>query len=227
MLLAMKLLLLEDNIQLAESLGEYLEGMGCAVDYAYTAKSCINLVENNPYDALILDITMPGMNGLDACKVIRQQLQVATPLLFLTARDTLEDKLIGFDAGCDDYLVKPFAPQELFVRLKAQEARGPRRDIGIQTVGDLQINHPLRAVIRAGNTIVLAETQFTILKLLINATPNLVSKEAIEAAIWGNDPPQSDALRTHLYRLRNLLDKPFDKPMIATVHGKGYRLDIQ
>ncbi|WJG09905.1 response regulator transcription factor [Aliiglaciecola sp. LCG003] len=221
----MKILLLEDNVQLAESLGEYLEGVGCELDYAYNAKSCVKLVEQNQYDALVLDISMPGMTGLQACEEIRQRLQVATPLLFLTARDSLEDKLIGFNTGCDDYLVKPFAPEELHCRLKALEARGPRRDIGMQTFGVLTINHVHQSVEREGITIQLHATQFNLLKQLIKASPNVVSRETLEHAVWGDDLPESDALRTHMYRLRNTLDRPFKTPLITTVHGKGYRLE--
>jgi DNA-binding response OmpR family regulator len=154
----MQILLLEDNIQLAESLGEFLEGIGCSVDYAHNGKMCLNLVENNHYDALVLDITMPGMTGLNVCVEIRQRLHIATPLIFLTARDTLEDKLVGFNAGCDDYLVKPFAPEELFVRLKALEARGPRRDVGVQVYGDIDINHGAFSVARQGSAIKLHQT---------------------------------------------------------------------
>jgi DNA-binding response OmpR family regulator len=222
---AMQILLLEDNVQLAESLGEYLEEVGCVVDYAHNAKMCVHLVEQNYYDALVLDISMPGMTGLDACEEIRQRLNVPTPLIFLTARDTLEDKILGFNTGCDDYLVKPFAPEELFVRLKALDARGPRRDLGNQHYGDIEINYSALSIVRQGNTIQLHNIQFKILKLLIKASPNIVSREAIEKAVWGDDMPDSDVLRTHMYRLRNSIDKPFKKPVIFTVHGKGYRFE--
>lgn len=221
----MKILLLEDNIQLAESLGEYLEGMGCFVDYADNAKLCVNLVAQNTYDALVLDISMPGMTGLDACAQIRNDLNVATPLIFLTARDTLEDKLLGFNMGCDDYVVKPFAPEELYARLKALAARGPRRDVGNHQYGELEIDYSALMVTRQGVPISLHSTQFRILTLLIKASPHVVSKEAIETAIWGNDIPDSDALRTHMYRLRNLIDKPFSTPVIVTVHGVGYKFE--
>jgi len=222
----MKILLLDDNVQLAESLGEFLEGMGCAVDYAYNAKMCIDLVAENDYDALILDISMPGRNGLDACTDIRNRLDKATPIIFLTARDTLEDKLLGFNTGCDDYVVKPFAPEELFVRLKALHARGPRRDLGKQRYGDIEISYAGQRVVRQGCVVNLHNTQFKILTLLIKESPNVVSKEAIEKAIWGDELPESDALRTHMYRLRNLIDKPFKKRVIQTVHGKGYRFGL-
>jgi len=222
----MKILLLEDNIQLAESIGEYLEGRGCYLDYAHTAASCLTLVEQNQYDVLILDIAMPGMSGLEACEKIRHHLQVSTPIIFLTARDTLEDKLLGYQSGGDDYLIKPFAPEELFCRLESLTARGPRRDLGIEKLGPLEVNYASRIVIREGKTIPLHQTQITILKLLIQNHPNIVSKDTIERTLWGDNPPDSDALRSHMFRLRSLLDKPFDKPLITTIHGKGYRLTL-
>ena len=221
----MKLLLLEDNLSLASSLGEYLEALNCCVDYAYSGRSCLELVSLNQYEVLILDIAMPGIDGLEVCRKIRQELQIATPILFLTARDTIEDKITGFESGCDDYLVKPFAPEELFYRLKSLNARGPRRDVGSQPVGDLTIDYSRNTATRLGHVIPLQETQFHILKLLAKSSPGVVSRETLETAIWGDDLPQSDSLRTHIYRLRNLLDKPFEKKLIKTIHGRGYRLE--
>lgn len=222
----MKLLLLEDNVALASSLGEYLEEMGCSVDYAYSGKACLTLVSDTQYDVLILDIAMPGLNGLEVCQQIRQQLRISTPILFLTARDTLEDKLLGFESGCDDYLVKPFSPEELFYRLKSLDARGPRRDLGIQQLGEFKIDYSRNTVTRNGKVIPLNETQFQIFKLLVKNYPESVSRETIENSLWGENLPESDTLRTHMYRLRNLIDKPFEKHVIKTIHGKGFRLEI-
>jgi DNA-binding response OmpR family regulator len=222
----MKLLLLEDNRELAASLGEYLEAKNCCVDYTHSGKACIALIKSNQYDILILDIAMRGMDGLQVCREIRQQLQVSTPIIFLTARDTLEDKLIGFESGGDDYLVKPFAPQELLYRLKSLFLRGPRRDIGIQSIGEIVIDYSRETVTRQGCIIPLQKTQFQIFKLLLKNSPDLVTKEILELELWGDDMPQSDALRTHIYRLRNLMDKPFDRAIIKTIHARGYRLEI-
>ena len=223
----MKLLLLEDNVALANSLGEYLEGEGCEVDYAYSGNACLTFVKNDTYDVIILDITMPGINGLDVCKDIRQKMVLATPVLFLTARDTLEDKIVGFKSGGDDYLVKPFSPEELFYRLKALNARGPRRDLGIQTIGDIVVDYSKETVTREGQVIPLLEAQFRIVKLLAQYSPNVVPRETIETELWGENIPDSDSLRTHMYRLRNQIDKPFKKQLIKTIHGRGYRLDVE
>lgn len=221
----MKLLLLEDRVEVARSLGEFLEAKGCEVDYAYTGKSCVELVKQDDYDVLVLDIAMPGFDGLDACREIRFSLNVATPIIFLTARDTLDDKLTGFRQGADDYLVKPFSPDELLCRLQALAARGPRRDFGLQKIGDLEINHALKRVIRADVYLTISPVQFKILAALAKRSPQLVSKEALESTVWDGNPPASDAFRTHMYRLRNIVDKPFATAMIKSVHGKGYRIE--
>ncbi|MCL4113355.1 UNVERIFIED_CONTAM: hypothetical protein GTU68_027543, partial [Idotea baltica] len=219
------ILLLEDNVAAARSLGDYLEAKGVGVDYAYSGIACIELARSNYYDVLVLDVAMPGLDGLDACKQIRGDLQVGAPIIFLTARDTLSDKLLGFDAGADDYLVKPFAPEELLSRLKALAARGHRRDLGVQTYGDLVINYRQKTVTRNGTSIGLQDKQFKLLALLARNSPEVVPKEAMERELWEDYPPDSDALRTHLYRLRNLIDKPYDRTLIKTVHGRGYRLE--
>ena len=223
----MKVLLLEDYIPLAESLGEYLEGVGCQMDYAHTAEACIDLVAANQYDVLVLDIAMPGMNGLDACEIIRRRLHVGTPLIFLTALDTLDDKLAGFKSGCDDYLVKPFSPEELWVRIQTLNLRGPRSDIGIQTIGCLQIDHSNSTVIRENQVIHLQPAQFVTVALLAKQYPHPVSKEKLVAEIWPGIHVDENALRTHMSRLRSILDKPFETPVIRTVHGKGFRLEVE
>jgi len=223
----MNILLLEDNVAIARSLGEYLEAKGCNVDFAYSGRACLELVKKQSYDVLVLDISMPGLNGLDACKAIRLDMQISTPIIFLTARDTLEDKLAGFETGADDYLVKPFSPEELLCRLRALYLRGPRRDIGLQIMGELSINHSLQTVSRNGVPIKLLGVQLKILTVLAKHSPEIVPKSVLEKSVWGDDVPDSGVLRTHLYRLRNLLDKPFDRPLIKTIHGKGYQLDAE
>lgn len=222
----MKLLLLEDNFELASSLGEFLEAKDCCVDYAHSGLACLALVKVNRYDVFVLDIAMQGIDGLQVCREIRQQLKISTPILFLTARDTLEDKLIGFETGCDDYLVKPFSPEELLYRLKSLHARGPRRDIGIQTMGEITIDFSRNTITRQNQIISLPETQFKLFRLLLKNSPEIVTREALEIALWGDDMPDSDALRTHIYRLRNLIDKPFSRALIKTIHARGYRLEI-
>jgi len=219
-----RVLLVEDNYDLSASLGEFLAAKDCDVDFAYNGQSCLTLTQENEYDIIVLDIAMPGINGIETCKRLRQNQYNATPIIFLTARDTLNDKIQGFEAGCDDYLVKPFAPEELLYRLEALNQRGPRRNVGVQELGEICIDHRSQQVMRQDKVIKLHEIQFRILVILSKNAPNLVTKETLEKALWGEEAPESDPLRTHIYRLRTALDKPFDKELIKTVHGKGYCL---
>lgn len=221
----MRVLLLEDNYDLAGSLGDFLTAMNCEVDFAYSGQACLEMTAHEQFDIYILDIALPGMDGLEVCRLLRQERQDPTPIIFLTARDTVEEKIAGFRAGADDYLVKPFSPDELFYRIQAITQRGKRVDVGTQHYGDLTIDFSAKQVMRAGQVIKLHDIQFQILLCLVKHSPEFVSKAFLEQEIWGDDIPDSDPLRTHIYRLRNAIDKPFEQaePLIETRHGKGYR----
>ena len=220
----MRVLLVDDNQTLAQSLGDFLEELGYEMDFAYSGHGGLALVEENHYDVIVLDVSMPGMDGLKTCELIRETLHNPVPIIFLTARDTLKDKIAGFEAGADDYLVKPFAPEELHYRLKAIVSRGQRADVGRQQVGGLIIDHGKSVVYREGKAISLNSTQMSILKTLAQQAPNPVSREKLSSVMWQDGVPDSEPLRTHIYRLRVALDKPFDKALITTVYGIGYRL---
>ncbi len=220
----MRVLLIDDNTELAGSLADFLEEYGYELDFAYSGASGLELLVSNSYDAIILDVTMPGIDGFKTCEMIRQSLHNPTPILFLTARDTIEDKITGYEAGADDYLVKPFSPVELHYRLKSLTKRGTNPDVGHQQIGELFIDHHQQIIKREGKLINLNLTQFNLIKLLAQKAPMAVSREQLERVVWSKDTPDSEPLRTHIYRLRQLIDKPFDKPIIETVYGKGYRL---
>ena len=185
----------------------------------------INLAITKDYDVVIMDISMPGMDGLTACRKLRQEAFKQTPVLMLTARDTLNDKLAGFDSGSDDYLVKPFALQELMARLNAlsKRHRGTATE-SILKVADLSFNTKTLEVTRANRHIALTPTGMKILELLMRNSPNVVGRQQIEEALWHKSPPDSDALRVHMHSLRNLIDRPFKQPLIQTVHGIGFKL---
>ena len=223
----MKILLVDDNRDLAASLADFLEEKGYEMDFAFSGASALELVINDVYDVIILDVMMPGIDGLKTCQLLRESLHVATPIIFLTARDTLEDKLAGFQVGADDYLVKPFAPEELECRIQALVLRGVRTNIGKQEFGPLSIDFSRQEVTREGQVITLNSTQINMLRLLIQKSPQTVSREQLESAMWESGTPDSDPLRTHIYRLRIAIDKPFETHLIETVYGKGYRLTPQ
>ncbi len=178
------ILLVEDHLPLAETIGAYLEETGIAVDFAPNGLTALHLAVTNTYDAIVLDIGLPGVNGLEVCRKLRQEAHSATPIIMLTARDQLEDKLAGFDAGADDYLVKPFAMPELEARLLAIIRR--RRSSAFQDhyeIGDLILDAARFTVTRAGRSIRLSGKQFDLLHLLMRESPNLVSRESVERVL--------------------------------------------
>ncbi len=219
----MRVLIVEDHADLAENIGDYLEASGHTVDFAGNGVTGLHLAVANSYDAIVLDLTLPGLDGLDLARRLRHDADDPVPILMLTARDTLDDKLAGFDAGADDYLVKPFALQELAARLDAVTRRGETRRRTLE-VGDLELDLGTRVARRAGERLRLNPTGFRLLRALMEASPEVVSKRELEGLLWGEDPPDSDALRTHIYHLRRVVDRPFDRPLVETVHSVGYRL---
>jgi len=221
------LLLIEDNPDLVANLSDFLEGRGHTLDIAYTGFAGLGFALENEYDALILDLMLPGIDGFEVCARLRANGRTL-PILMLTARDGLEDKLEGFASGADDYLVKPFALRELEARLLALARRGQGGPPGGAPdrlhVADLELDLSTRRVSRAGRTLELAPIPMRLLETLMRRAPGLVTRAELERAIWGDQPPDSDALRAHLHLLRQTIDKPFPYPLLHTVRGFGYRL---
>lgn len=223
----MDILLVEDDHALAGSLGDYLSEFGYEVDFARDGRSCLERVRQQTYDLIVMDVAMPRMSGFDTCRHLRRE-RDETPILFLTARDALPDKEEGYAVGGDDYLVKPFEPQELIWRIRALMRRvAPRTPRSPRQLGDLTIDPAAQSLTHNGVVTVLPALQFSLVSLLADAAPEPVSRRKLEAALWAEgDPPDSDALRTYVYRLRQTLGKPYGSALIRTVHGKGYRLAI-
>ena len=218
-------LLVEDNRSLSEMVGEYLESRGFGVDYAGDGVDGFRLATDNSYDAVILDLMLPRMDGLELCRRLRNESKKATPVLMLTARDTLGDKVNGLDAGADDYLVKPFAIQELEARLRAL-IRRDRRQVSAEVlrIADLVLDTASLRVTRAGTELQLSPIGLRLLTILMRESPRVVTRRDIEREIWGDGLPDSDTLRSHLYNLRKAIDRPFQKPLLHTVQTAGYRI---
>lgn len=217
------ILLVEDHQALAGTVGDFLEAQNYAVDFAADGLLAMHLAVTQPFDAIILDVMLPGLDGLSVCKRLRKDAKLTTPIIMLTARDQLDDKLSGFDVGADDYLVKPFDLPELVARVEALIRRGKGIASGY-SAGDLSMNLDTMEVRRGDTDIKLSRTLFDILKILLREAPKVVPRETIERELWGDDLPDSDTLRSHLYNLRRAVDKPFDHPMIETLAGRGYRI---
>jgi DNA-binding response OmpR family regulator len=220
----MRILIIEDNPDIAANLGDYLEDHGHTVDFAGDGVTGLHLAVVNDFDAIVLDLALPGMDGLDVCKKLRGDAGKDTPVLMLTARDRLQDKLAGFDTGADDYLVKPFELQEVEARLKVLASRGRRRVRHELKVGDLVFNLDTLAVHRGVQDIYLNPIGLKLLQILMESSPNVVTRNDLEMEVWGEEMPDSDSLRVHIHSLRSAIDKPFGSSMIQTRHGIGYRL---
>ena len=217
-------LVVEDNRELGESIRELLHDHGHRADLAADGRAGLQMALAEPPDVLVLDLTLPGMDGLRLCSRLRAECDRHVPVLMLTARDTLPDKLRGFQAGADDYLVKPFANEELLARCHALSHRQRAGASHVLRVGTLSIDRRTGGITRDGRALELRQTARKILVLLAEAWPRAVTRSELIRRLWGDDPPESDPLRTHLYLLRQALDKPFETPMLVTIHDVGFRL---
>ncbi len=218
-----RLLVIEDNPAIVENISDFLEAKGFIMDFAMDGIGGLHLALTQEYDVIVLDLMLPGMDGITLCQKLRGQADKQVPVIMLTARDTLDDKLLGFESGADDYLVKPFALKELEARVRVL-AKRRSRDKKVLIVGDLTMDLGTFEVIRQGRKVELNNTCISILKQLMEASPNVVSRKEMEHTLWGDMPPGSDVLRSHLYNLRKKIDKPFDQALIQTIHGVGFQL---
>lgn len=219
------LLIIEDHTDIAEMLTSYFEGRGFTVDFAGDGLTGLHLAVTNHYDAIILDLMLPGMDGLSICEKLRRDARDSTPIIMLTARDRLDDKVTGLSIGADDYLVKPFAIAELEARVVAQIRRN-RGEVtrALLSVGDLVIDTSTMAVQRQGKPLILTPIGFKILTTLVKASPAVVTRRELERKVWGDILPDSDTLRSHMYNLRKAVDKPFEVSLLKTVQGSGYQV---
>jgi len=217
-------LVVEDNRDICENIAAYLAKHNYIVDFAYHGITALHMAQAGHFDVIVLDLKLPGVDGLRVCEQLRTEAKLSTPILMLTARDTLDDKLKGFAAGADDYLVKPFALQELHVRLQALYKRSHGRTDNLLAVADLTMNKATLQVHRAGKPIDLTPAGLRLLQRLLEQSPSVVTRDTLETLLWADEPPDGDALRSHLYKLRQVIDRPFDKQLIHTVHRIGYRI---
>ncbi|MGK0272563.1 MAG: DNA-binding response OmpR family regulator [Cocleimonas sp.] len=219
-----RILIVEDNTDIASLLIDFFTDKGHIADFAADGLTGLHLVTVNEYDVILLDLALPGIDGIDLCQKLRKDLNSTTPILMLTARDSLDDKLLGFDVGADDYLVKPFDLLEVYARVQALWRRSFNSNQSVISVSDLVFNFETLEVKRDDNVIKLNSIRLKILRLLMENTHRVVSRREIETYIWGDDLTESDALRTHLSAIRQSIDKPFDNKLLHTIHSVGYRL---
>ncbi|HPH96328.1 MAG TPA: response regulator transcription factor [Anaerolineaceae bacterium] len=222
----MRVLLVEDNRRLSNSVRLSLVDAGYAVDCAFTGNEGQDLAEMTPYDVIILDIMLPEKNGLDICRDLRKK-RINTPVLMLTARDTIDDRVAGLDSGADDYLVKPFAIEELQARLRALLRRESENKSGQLHLADLTLDPATHYVQRGGVKIDLTAKEFSLLEFFMRHPNRLITREMAESHIWSYDfQASSNVIDVYIRRLRSKIDDPFEVKLLETVRGSGYRLRL-
>jgi len=220
-----RLLIIEDNPELVANLYDFFEPLGYVMDDARDGATGLRMATQNAYDAILLDLMLPRLDGMTLCRRLREEFQNPVPVLMLTARDPVDDRVQGFALGADDYLVKPFSLKELDARIKALVRRAQGRQVqGTLVWEDLQVDTRAPQAWRQGRSINLTPTTHKLLLSLVRAAPEVVRKQEAEYLLWGEAPPEGGALRTHMHDLRRQIDKNFTSALIETVHGIGWRL---
>ncbi|MEQ5835776.1 response regulator transcription factor [Marinobacter sp. NFXS9] len=218
----LSVLLVEDDQDLAMTIVQYLEIQQIRCDHASNGVAGLQLIRTNRYDVILLDLNLPRMDGLSVCREVRRSGD-DTSILMLTARDQLADKVEGFESGTDDYLVKPFELQELLVRIRAL---AHRRSGQVQRLrcGDLEMDLTAQQATRSGQPLKLSPTGWRLLETLLRAAPSVVTRQALEQAVWGDEPPDSNSLKVHMHHLRKTVDHGHATPLIHTVAGRGFMI---
>lgn len=223
----MRILVVEDNIQIAMNIVEYLEADGHAVDHAADGVTALRMLSGEQHGVVILDIALPRMDGLEVCRRIREERGRSLGVIMLTARGTIEDKLVGFDAGADDYIVKPFDLSELEARVRAVAARPGSAAAGAETTlryHTLSMDVSKWVAECNGRPIQLTRIGMRILEALLRHAPEAIATAELRRAIWGQFPPTDNVLRTHIAAVRRAIDEPGAESVIENIHGVGYRL---
>jgi len=223
----MRILVIEDEHKIANSIKKGLEQEAFAVDVAYEGETGYDLASTEDYDAIILDLLLPGIDGMTICKKLREE-KIHTPILILTAKGQLEDKIEGLNAGADDYLVKPFAFEELLARIRALTRRPKESFFGELTVKDLTLNSQTFEVRRGGKKIKLSKKEFSLLEYLMKHKGQVVSKDQIISHVWDYDADiLPNTVEVYIGYLRNKIDRPFPKKpvLIHTARGFGYKIE--
>ena len=223
----MRILFAEDETTIREFVARGLREAGYAVDAVADGEQALLATATVDYDAIILDVSMPRIDGIEVCRRIRERHAPGPPVLFLTARDTVADRVTGLDAGAEDYLVKPFAFAELLARVRALLRRGSVA-APLLSVDDLTLDPAAKRVTRRGQEIHLTAKEFALLEYLLRNAGRVVTKTMIAEHVWNLDlEAESNFIEVFIYALRKKLDAPFGRPLIHTVRGAGYRLDAQ
>jgi two-component system copper resistance phosphate regulon response regulator CusR len=222
----MRLLVVEDDPELAASVCAFLRASGFAVDHAADGRRALELSAMNPYDAVVLDLRLPDVDGLEVCRALRSRRGGLVPrIIMATARDAIDDRVSGLDHGADDYLVKPYALPELVARLRALLRRPAEAVPETLRVGDLTLDTATRRAMRNGRAIELTTKEFAVLEYLMRHEGRVLTRERISEHAWDdNYDPASNVIDVYIGRLRRKIDAEREAPLLATVRGAGYRI---
>lgn len=220
-----RMLVVEDNVPLAENIFEYFGEQNYVLDFASDGLTALHLLAVNEYDVIVLDVMLPGLNGFEICKRIRQDLRCGTPVILVTAKDHISDKETGFNAGADDYLVKPFNLKELSLRVQAHTRRDTRSS-NLLSFESVSFNPETFDVYQKGTLVTtLTGHGARIFESLLRAYPRPLSHEQLVEQVWGGRSTESNTVRTHVYALRKQLNESTQRNLIKTLHGRGYILN--
>ena len=219
----MRLLVVEDDPALGEGICNGLRQEGYTIDWLQDGVSALHALQQETFDLVVLDLGLPRLDGIEVLRRLRAGGD-AVPVLILTARDATDDRIAGLDAGADDYLVKPFALQELHARIRALYKRSHRNADNLLAVGDLTLNRSTLQVHRAGRRVDINPAGMKLLRRLMEKSPAVVERDELETLLWADERPDVDLLRSHMHKLRQAIDRQFDNPLIHTVHRIGYRI---
>ena len=221
----MRVLLVEDSPDLVRAMRKGLTEQSYAVDVAMTGSAALERATTNPYDAIVLDVMIPPPDGIEVCRRLRDD-GITSPIMMLTARDAVDDRIRGLDSGADDYLVKPFEFAELLARLRALIRRGGAKQLPVIEVDDLRIDTRSRRVTRGGREITLTAKEYALLEFMAANAGRVVGREEIAEHVWNEEfDAFSNLIEVYINRLRRLLDRDADRKLIHTVRGAGYRLE--
>lgn len=220
----LSVLLIEDDLDLAQTVVDYLQLEAIHCDHASNGAAGLTLLVQNDYDVLLLDLNLPRIDGLTVCERLRADGK-DIPVLMLTARDQLADKQAGFAAGTDDYLVKPFALEELVLRIQALAKRRSGQVQKLQ-LADLTMDLAAHEVSRDGQIIKLSPIGWQLLEVLLRHAPDVVSRQKLQMAVWGDELPDSNSLKVHMHHLRKAVDGPFKTAMVQTIAGHGFAVRV-
>jgi DNA-binding response OmpR family regulator len=220
------ILIVEDDIDISHGIAEFLSPQGYQLDFAYNGKQAMYHLEQQNYDLVLLDINLPFVNGFDVCQSLLQNKLAKLPVIMMSARGATDDILKGFESGAWDYLVKPFSFAELSARIIANLAKNSTFNTHSSSFNGVELDENTLVFSFENQSLQLHQVGFDIVSQLLNFAPEVVKSQKLHQAIWGEDTPDSDPLRAHIYKLRKQFNRTFGQTFIATVKGIGYRFEV-